>query len=466
MGLKGKFFDKNLMSIGEGATKLSVFSLALPIFFENVGVSLIGLIQTSLSSRFMDGFFVTPTGVANSTTSLLNTISSLVVTGMSILLSIYLGKKRDEDCKKIIGTAFIGYYLFRFLILGLGFALAVPLLKLQGMGTDGNISRLGYSVTYFRWQCVMMTAFSVTGVLVAVMRCYGYTKAGLVSSISSSLVTLVLTYIGLYVRKTPENEVIPVLLIVSASAYTVSLALVTALFIKRKIKFKLHFEPTWLLKIIKLGFPASISMVMYALSTLITASICVYLSEEMYMARLFVLHIVTFTNQLGYSVGQANSIMVGRGCGMGEFDFVNKMYYQNLRITLVSNFIFSSLASAAAPFLMRIFTDDSGIIGIGVALMWIDVAVEMGRGMNHLGQFGLNATGDTVYTTIVSIVSCWVMSVGIGYLLGVTLGLGVYGLWIASAADEIFRGVLYNVRWKNGRWKNRFLQEEKQLAIA
>ena len=93
MRTRQKLFDKSLLSIGEGDRKLSVFSLALPIFFENVGVHLIGLIQTSLSSRFLDGFFVTPTGVATSTLSFLATVSGMVITGMNILLSIYLGKK-------------------------------------------------------------------------------------------------------------------------------------------------------------------------------------------------------------------------------------------------------------------------------------------------------------------------------------------------------------------------------------
>ena len=463
MRVRQKLFDKSLLSIGEGDKRLSVFSLAMPIFFENVGVHLIGLIQTSLSSRFLDGFFVTPTGIATSTLSFLATVSGMVITGMNILLSIYLGKNREEDCKKIIGTAFIGFYLFRLMIFGLGFVFAKELLSLQGMATEENISRLGYAVTYFRCQCVIMTVFSVTSVLVAALRCYGYTKAGLVSSISSSAVTLILTYVGLYVCNTSENEVVPVLVSVSAVAYFVSFAFVLFLFFKRRMSFKLAFKADWLKKILRLGFPANISMIMYTLSTVITASICVYLSGEMYMARLFVLQLVCFTNQLGYSVGQANSIMVGRGCGMGEFEFVNEMYKQNLKITLASNLLFSSLAAAFAPLLLRIFTDDINVIAIGVVVMWIDVFVEMGRGMNHLGQFGLNATGDTVYTTVVSVLSCWLISVGIGYLLSVALGFGIYGLWAACAADVIFRGVLYNLRWKNGRWKARFIREEKEL---
>ena len=87
-----KFIDKDLLSVNNGKQKMSIIALAIPIFFENIGVHLIGLIQTSMSSRFMDGFFIDAFNVPNAAMAPFSTILSLITTGLGILLSIYLGK--------------------------------------------------------------------------------------------------------------------------------------------------------------------------------------------------------------------------------------------------------------------------------------------------------------------------------------------------------------------------------------
>ena len=46
------------------------------------------------------------------------------------------------------------------------------------------------------------------------------------------------------------------------------------------------------------------------------------------------------------------------------------------------------------------------------------------------------------------------------YILAVKCGMGLYGLWIAFAADECFRGVLMVYRWKSGKWRNKGLAVE------
>ena len=100
-----KFIDKSLLFIDTENGKLKLFSLAVPIFFDAISLHFIGLIQTMMASRYLGGFFVTPISVSNSLLSILQQIVALACTGLSILLSIQLGKKRHDNCKKIIGTA-------------------------------------------------------------------------------------------------------------------------------------------------------------------------------------------------------------------------------------------------------------------------------------------------------------------------------------------------------------------------
>ena len=103
MKLFNKFIDKDLLSVGEGKNKLSVFSLALPIFFESIGVHLIGLVQSAMSAHYEGGFFVTVTAIPSTILSLFLNVIAMITTGMSIILSITLGRGQNSNCKKIIG---------------------------------------------------------------------------------------------------------------------------------------------------------------------------------------------------------------------------------------------------------------------------------------------------------------------------------------------------------------------------
>jgi hypothetical protein len=83
--------------------------------------------------------------------------------------------------------------------------------------------------------------------------------------------------------------------------------------------------------------------------------------------------------------------------------------------------------------------------------------------MNHIGENGLNATGDVRFTTIVSILSCWGCSVGLSALFVYLFKWDLYGIWIAFAIDELFRGIIYYIRWRRGKWRKSFEREDRML---
>lgn len=89
---------------------------------------------------------------------------------------------------------------------------------------------------------------------------------------------------------------------------------------------------------------------------------------------------------------------------------------------------------------------------MGHTILFIDIFVEIFRGFNHIEENSLRGAGDVVFPMVVSMISCWIMSVFISYLLGVHFGFGLIGCWIAFGMDEAFRGINYFRRWKSRKW--------------
>lgn len=461
-----KVIDKSLLSVGEGKDKLSVFSLALPIFFETIGVHLIGLVQSAMSAHYKGGFFVTVTSIPSNVLSLFLNVIGMVTTGMSIILSITLGRQNKEDCKKIIGNAFLIICVLNIALCLLGFLLSPQLLNLMGMKGKEYADKIPYAVKYLRWRFLLTIVFNASPIFTGALRCYGYTKVGFVCSVSSNVVNAGLTAIVMYVLNLTFNQVIVALILVSAISSAVNFSLALIIFFRKKIGIDMKPDFKWGKAMLKVGFPASISAIAYSLSQTITARFCVDITENAYLAKMYISQLVFFVYQLGYSIGQANSIMVGRLCGMGDLDRVDRMHRQNMKIVLTLNITFSVLLALFAKFLISmLFAANADIIRYSSVILWIDILVETGRGMNHLGQFGLNATGDTTYTTIVSIISCWVCSVLLSYIF-IKAGFDLYGIWCAFAIDEIFRGTLYYIRWRKGAWRGRFKKEMQEVSQA
>ena len=64
----------------------------------------------------------------------------------------------------------------------------------------------------------------------------------------------------------------------------------------------------------------------------------------------------------------------------------------------------------------------------------------------------LRATGDVWFPIQMAVLSMWCVWVPLAWLLGLKLGLGLAGVWIAMLTDEWLRGLLMYRRWKSRKW--------------
>ncbi|MEG1777399.1 MAG: MATE family efflux transporter, partial [Angelakisella sp.] len=88
-------------------------------------------------------------------------------------------------------------------------------------------------------------------------------------------------------------------------------------------------------------------------------------------------------------------------------------------------------------------------------LVWFFLANMFIWPMSFMLPNGLRAAGDAKFSMVVSTISMWTFRIGGSYILGITLGLGVNGTWIAMYIDWIFRAVCFAWRFISGKWQNR-----------
>ena len=64
----------------------------------------------------------------------------------------------------------------------------------------------------------------------------------------------------------------------------------------------------------------------------------------------------------------------------------------------------------------------------------------------------LRAASDSLYPTIVSLTVLWTVSIGIGYILAIHVGLGLWGVWIANWSSWLTRSVAFLIRFRSKKW--------------
>ena len=163
------------------------------------------------------------------------------------------------------------------------------------------------------------------------------------------------------------------------------------------------------------------------------------------------------------TIGTANSIMLGRRCGAGDVFTADRQQKQNMLIAITCNMVMCTVLFLSQGLIFRLYTSDAAILDLIRKVLLIEFIVEFGRALNHLGEFGLNGVGDVYATTSISVICCWLISVGLSYIFGILCGRGLIGVWFAFGIDECLRGTLYLLRWRSGRWKKKFIEDSNTL---
>ena len=68
----------------------------------------------------------------------------------------------------------------------------------------------------------------------------------------------------------------------------------------------------------------------------------------------------------------------------------------------------------------------------------------------------LRACNDVRFTMVLSIFSMFVFRIGFSYIIGVRMGMGAIGVWIAMVVDWVCRVTCFVLRFRSGAWKTKY----------
>ncbi|MBI0094332.1 MULTISPECIES: EmmdR/YeeO family multidrug/toxin efflux MATE transporter [Gilliamella] len=434
-----------------------IFPLAMPIFIENLSVILMGIFSTFLVS-WIGNAEMAAVGMAESFNMIIMSFFMAVALGTSVVVAFSLGR---HNRKKAVSAArqsitlliIISLLLFVFVEFS-----GYWIVEIIAGKAEPKVKEL--TLTFLKLTVLGYPALAFILVGCGALRGAGNTKLPMYLNIIMNILNLSISYVLIYgVFNWEGLGFIGAGIGLTASRYCGMIFILIVLTIKPSralfIPFRSYFHSfnaKILIDILSIGIPASVESVMFNIGKLLTQTFVAGMGTSTIAANFIAFSIAGLLNLPGGTLGSTSTIIVGKRLGMGQT-------YQPTRqlkfIFHLTNILLCFLAFLSVPFaglLSSMYTDNQEVIQISKHLLWLNALFTPFWASSFVLPYGFKGAKDASYTMWVAIGSMWMCRIVVGYIFGVYLGFGVFGVWFGMFLDWIIRSIFFYQRLISGKW--------------
>jgi Na+-driven multidrug efflux pump len=298
---------------------------------------------------------------------------------------------------------------------------------------------------------------SITNVYSSYLRSFGHPKLTLIGSAAANITNIILNAafiaLGWGIKGVALATVI-------ARIVNLVLSMVFAKRIKPVKLAKCVIDNRELFKqILKIGMPSAIEVIVFNISI----SFMVKCLNQMDASGISI-GVYSYCNQIcnliycaAVSLSQANAIIVGWRVGAGQFEESYRETMKAVKYGIIITSLIAVFFAFTGKALLGILTDNQLILSFVSTVMIINIIKEIGRAGNYIISAALRTSGDAAITVIMGLVTMPAGAFLGSYVLGIKLGLGVYGAWIGMTLDEGLRCVWMYARFHSRKWVSKAL---------
>jgi len=436
--------------------------LALPIALQSM---------ITIGVNMLDNIMVGQLGeTALSATSLANTFISIyqilcmgLGMGASVLVSRYWGMKSSGNTKEDPDRALkqtICLMLRMTLILAACFSIATLFFPGSIMGTyTDEKAIIDSGIIYFRYSVITFFFLGTSLVSTIVLRSVGQVLFPLFVSIGAFFVNLLANYSLIFGHfGAPKMGVAGAALgTLIARIFECTLICLYLFVYDKRIQIRLRhlFMDTHSLlgEYVRICIPVLISDAMLAFGNNAVAMVIGRLGVAFVAANA----ITSVTQQLStvviQGVSQAGAIITGQTLGTGDREKTMNQGYKFLGLGLFLGTISALFILCASGKIISAYEIESETVDIAKQLMRAISVIIIFQATNSIMTKGvLRGGGDTKMLMLTDNVFLWAVSLPLGIIAGLVLGVPAFWIYICLKSDQIIKTVWCVFRLKGGKW--------------
>lgn len=430
--------------------------LILPLVIEQLLLMTVGVADTVM---------VTSAGeAAVSGVSLVDTINSLIIqifsalsTGGAVVVSQYLGRQEVHNARTAAKQLLYTMCLLSFSLMAIALLLRQHILSFIFGRVEPDV--MSSALVYF---LLTASAYPFIGIYnsgAALFRAMGNSKISMFCSFIVNLINISVNAIFIYGFKMGAAGAG-----IGTLASRIAAAVIIMLLLNRsgnvvRVEKILHFEfrGDMVRRILYIGVPTGMENGMFQVGRLLLLSLITTFGTSAVAANAISNSIMNLVIVPGVALGLATVAVIGRCMGAEEIGQAEYYAKRLVGASYVCMIFMGGCLFFSSGFLVTLFDLSPEAAAMAAQILKVCalgniLVYPLSFTMPHV----LRASGDTIFTMIVSLSSMFACRVALSYLLACPwgLGLGLIGVWLAMVSDWAVRGICFLLRYRAGRWKS------------
>ncbi len=449
-----------------------VLHLTLPVMLEQTFLMSLGIVNTIMASRIGEEA-VSAIGMVDSIHNIFIAFFSALAVGGTVVVAQLTGQSRTREANDAVQQS-----LFSGLLLSIAVMVALIFVKHPLIGAvyaSAEPQVLSNAYLYFDITVLTYPLISLSTIAYGVLRGAGDTRTPMKINVAINVINLVLSYVMIY-GIGPQGEALAASpyafhingMGVKGAAIAVSIArglgAVAVLFVlfrgTKQIRLgKIHrFRFNWGLQrsIFGVGIPSSLESLMFNSGKLITQVFIVGMGTAAIASNYIGGSMNSLTLIPGNALGIVATTMVGQAMGRKDTKEANFLMWYLFWVSNIVQAVILAIFFPVAPLMATLYSQDPEVIRMSSTLFRMAlVATPLAWSASFLLPAALKGAGDAKYTLITAVIGMWTFRIGTGWLYAIPLGFGVAGIWMGMFTDWVVRGILFALRVRSGKWKER-----------
>jgi MATE family multidrug resistance protein len=192
-----------------------------------------------------------------------------------------------------------------------------------------------------------------------------------------------------------------------------------------------------IVELFRIGLPTGLQFAL-EVGAFATLSLAISLFSEVEMASHHIaIQVIHFSFLPAMAVAEGASVLIGQAVGAGADHLVKRVAHLALGITAVYAGAWSLLLALGARLIVSGFTEDATVIAVATSLLHVAAVFQIFDACNIVARCSLRGAGDVRYAAVVGVVTSWLCTPTLAWLLGRHYRLGALGGWLGLCLEII-----------------------------
>ena len=426
--------------------------LIYPLIIEQILAVTVGMVDTMMIS-YAGEEAMSGVSLVDMISNLLINIFAAIATGGAVVISQYLGHKDKKlSCKAAEQLISVSTLISSGLML-ISIVFRSQILSLLFGKVDAGV--MSSAMIYFLISAFSFPFLGIFNACAAIYRSMGNSKISMQVSVGMNLLNAAGNAILIFGFRMGAAGAALSTLVARMVAALVMIILVANKNNQVTVRYSklFHLDCSMAGRILHIAIPSGVENGLFQLGRVLVVSIISLFGTAQIAANA----VANNLDSMGCIAGQAMNLamitVVGQCMGAGEKE--QAVYYTKKlwKITYLITFCVNAVILSTLPWLLNIYTLSPKAYQYAFILVWIHngFAVLMWPTAFTMPN-ALRAAGDVKFTMYISIASMFTFRIVFSVILGIYLGWGAIGVWIAMVFDWIFRTSLFVYRFCSKKW--------------